>query len=401
MYAEALLRIACIQSQPAFTMNATGNNKGELLPRVKRMLNQQEKNYNYRNQLFALLLITVMLTTVAWFNPAANKKTFTNNNNTSAKKIMVEPFTANVDNPLFNPIYFLAKPIQDKIDRAIDEAGDKVSNAVEFDGNVKELVSKVSPIALESLKNISINFPEIKEQTAQALKGIDLSKMKASFADSSMAIGDMLQKEINKIDWNSVQSDIEKAQDDLKKEIADVKLNTEISATVNNAVKQITLQLPQLKSKKLFNIETLINQAFDNSKKDVSQKIDQATKELQLKIKDSEKNKKQKHSEAIIEADAWNDEKDNNAPEAYSIVAPKYNFNYNTNISPVYAPVTLTTNTAFNFPVADSLQSLDSAIIMVQHNPENDKSHTKHITVQIVGNNGVIKNYTFTVEVYQ
>jgi len=58
VYADALLRIAYIQTQPSFALQAASGSKGELLPRVKRMLNQQEKKHQYRNHLFALLLIT-------------------------------------------------------------------------------------------------------------------------------------------------------------------------------------------------------------------------------------------------------------------------------------------------------------------------------------------------------
>jgi hypothetical protein len=43
----------------------------------------------------------------------------------------------------------------------------------------------------------------------------------------------------------------------------------------------------------------------------------------------------------------------------------------------------------------------DSAVIIVQHNPDNDKSHIKQITVQLIGSDGVVKAYTFTVDVYQ
>src|SRR5215831_8146607 len=107
MYAEALLRIACIPARPSFVMNATGN-KNDLLFRVKRMLNQQEKSYSYRNQVFALLLITIMLSMIAWLNPGTNYNSSSNANNTaeSNHKIVVEPLAATADNPLFNPVYY-------------------------------------------------------------------------------------------------------------------------------------------------------------------------------------------------------------------------------------------------------------------------------------------------------
>ena len=89
MYAEALLRIACIPAK-SFAMNAAGN-KNDLLSRVKRMLNQQEKSYSYRNQVFALMLITVMLSCAAWFNPPV-KYNITGNKTSETHKIVIEPF---------------------------------------------------------------------------------------------------------------------------------------------------------------------------------------------------------------------------------------------------------------------------------------------------------------------
>ena len=57
---------------------------------------------------------------------------------------------------------------------------------------------------------------------------------------------------------------------------------------------------------------------------------------------------------------------------------------------------TMSNNT---YNVDDSV--LTSALIIVKHNPANDSSHTKHITVDLIGNNGTHKTVEFTVEVYQ
>jgi len=112
MYAEALLRIASIPAMSSLTMNATGNNN-DLLSRVKRMLNKQEKNYNYRNQVFALLLITIMLSSVAWLNPQTKYNSASNNTiQQTNHKIVIEPLAASADNPLFNPVYYFTKPLQ-------------------------------------------------------------------------------------------------------------------------------------------------------------------------------------------------------------------------------------------------------------------------------------------------
>ena len=57
MYAEALLRLAYLQKEYGFQMNAVASKKGELLQRVKRMI-QPQKTFNYKHQIVALFLIT-------------------------------------------------------------------------------------------------------------------------------------------------------------------------------------------------------------------------------------------------------------------------------------------------------------------------------------------------------
>lgn len=70
-YAEALLRIASLQTTPVFAMAASGRKK-ELLLRVRRMIGQAESRAAYRKQVFAFFLVTVMLAGIAWLSPAGN-----------------------------------------------------------------------------------------------------------------------------------------------------------------------------------------------------------------------------------------------------------------------------------------------------------------------------------------
>src|SRR6266540_1310757 len=62
-------------------------NKNDLLSRVKRMLNQQEKSHGYRNQVFALMLITIMLSCAAWFNPGIKYNSAANQTSAETRKI--------------------------------------------------------------------------------------------------------------------------------------------------------------------------------------------------------------------------------------------------------------------------------------------------------------------------
>jgi hypothetical protein len=59
-------------------------------------------------------------------------------------------------------------------------------------------------------------------------------------------------------------------------------------------------------------------------------------------------------------------------------------------------------NLAYTYNISESVNKRpQSAIIVIKHNPENDSSHVKNITVEIFGDNGEKKTYEFTVEVYQ
>ena len=84
--------------------------------------------------------------------------------------------------------------------------------------------------------------------------------------------------------------------------------------------------------------------------------------------------------------------------EAFS-VSPDYK--YEMPPASTFTPVTYNYDAADEENDCNANPNPDSAVIIVQHNPENDKSHIKHITIQILGNNGVSKTYTLTVDVYQ
>lgn len=127
MYAEALLRMAHLQAIPVLAMKASGS-KGELLPRVKRMLNQQEKAFNYKQHLIALVVMTGLLSTLAWLQPGLS--TTYNQSAASGKTqqpVLLEPITARVDNPLFNPVFFLAHNSRDEPGKA--QAAEKPSTS--------------------------------------------------------------------------------------------------------------------------------------------------------------------------------------------------------------------------------------------------------------------------------
>jgi hypothetical protein len=390
MYAEALLRIACIPAK-CFAMNATGN-KNDLLSRVKRMLNQQEKSYSYRNQVFAFMLITIMLSCAAWFNPGV-KYNITANKASEKHKIVLEPLSASVDNPLFNPIYFLSKPIQQELDKAMNTANDKVEEIATpvMEKTASNVLTRVAPIALEKLQNFKIDIDTKVDaalmQAKNAYKAIDQLKsttpsLVIDTTNFVSAIKDVVINEINKTNWQQIGTDIKKVQADL------LTMDQDKSWALVSS-KQIADAVLQLKGLDRNNFAILKNSLQDINDK-TRQKIERSAKKPEEKIK-VEKQK-------CGTLNTYSDIQDENAVSNQNM---EDYYNLASQNSEIYAPVQFN-NLTYNYNISDSINKQpQSAIIVVKHNSENDSSHIKNITVEIIGDNGEKKTYEFTVEVYQ
>ena len=405
MYAEALLRIAYVQTGNVFAMNATGNNKGDLLPRVKRMLNQQEKTHLYRNQVFSLLLITIMLSTVAWLQPVAKNTTLAKTTTANQQKVVVEPLTASVENPLFNPIYFFAKPIQKEIDKAVTIAQQKIEAAApDIEDAANTVVATVTPMALKKLQDLGVAFGDAfanaTDESITEKENNDAAANEFDFSDTmnlASSIRDLVQKEVAKTDWKKIGTDLSKIEvnlEDLKKD----KSWTDASAQITNAIGQAFVQLTQLKTEKkeaLKQSAAAILQQENNAKK-----ISDATKKLEKNLENQKKkinNAIQEKLKLLIAPQSEDEDKTDAAKAPLHLRIPSI---YTPEISQVYTAAAYNNyNYSYNFP--DRITVPDSAIIVVKHNPDNDHSHIKHITVAITGNNGETKTYEFTVEVYQ
>ena len=411
MYAEALLRIASIPAMSSLTMNATGNNH-DLLSRVKRMLNKQEKNYNYRNQVFALLLITIMLSSVAWLNPETNYTSASKNTiEQSTHKIVVEPLAASADNPLFNPVYYFTKPLQQEMDNAVDIASNKIEAAAPaIEKATSQTFAKVAPIALEKLQNIKINFDTvvttamIKAQNDLRKIHVDLNKVQHPniprlhfdsinfVAVTKDALLNEINKELNKKDWANILNEIQNA----KTEMAAIDKDKVLSAVVSNQVSNVLkITIDQLEQLKQSNFEsTNLQDELKSKQKANEQKIKESKKQLEQKIR-VQKRLEDRFGPSVKVLKTYSDIQDEDQT-AYLNGTNDYDQQTDSSNS-IYIPVQF--NSSYNYNLADS--ALTSALIIVKHNPANDSSHTKHITVELMGNNGTCKTLEFTVDVYQ
>lgn len=196
VYAEALLRIAYLQQAPALAMAATGK-KSELLVRVKRMIGEKENRFNYRRQLFAFLVVTGMLSSIAWINPRMQRRQEKTPLSQSGKKqalpYTVEPMAVQVENPLFNPVFFLSKPLKEEMQKNIASAQKEIDDAMMQMPDLKGLPFQ----AIESVNPIVANAME------QASRALALS---GSEADKQMVKNEVLKAkaEMNKMYFDTV-----------------------------------------------------------------------------------------------------------------------------------------------------------------------------------------------------
>lgn len=411
VYAEALLRIASISSVAKFAMNATGNNS-DLLSRVKRMLNKQEKNYNYRNQVFALLLITIMLSSVAWLNPQTKYNAKSNNvRQQSNHKIVVEPLAASADNPLFNPVFYFAKPLQDQMDNSVNTASNKVEQAAPVvEKATSQTFAKVAPIALEKLQHIQcnidtvVNTAMVKVQNDLKNINVELNRLEVpntssfDFDSSNFAAitKDALRNELNmrvsRKEWTKMLADIQNAKAEVAAMNKDKALSVVVSNDVSNVLNSSLAQLEQLKKS---NSDLMSLQDELKAKQKITgQKMEESKQKLDERIR-IQKRLEERFGPSVKVLKIYSDIEDKDATA--------YLNGINANTAPaetstnLYVPVQFKANYDYNFD--DS--ALTSALIVVKHDPANDSSHTKHIIVDLIGNNGSHKTVEFTVEVYQ
>jgi len=211
MYAEALLQLAYLNVNPTFAMNATGHSKGDLLSRVRRMLNKKEKTFTYKHQLFAFLLMTFILTSIAWFDPNSsnNKQADTVKAPVPTTQTVVpEPVMANADNPFFNPVSFLNTDLKEEIKKVSETVKEQTAAiTTKSISAANEALTTVVPAALNSVKNLDLSslkgIPESdKIQTELNKAYAEIKKINFDKLIDTLAINTSIRNEFAKANWN-------------------------------------------------------------------------------------------------------------------------------------------------------------------------------------------------------
>ncbi|HCL06283.1 MAG TPA: hypothetical protein DHW64_10095 [Chitinophagaceae bacterium] len=268
-YAEALLRIAKLQAAPAFAMAAKGSNENELLTRVKRMIGAQEQGFNYRKQLLAFLLVTGILSSVAWLSPDHQQqqkdkvavsalKDKQSQTAIDIQPVTVEPMAMKVTNPLFNPAFFLSKTLKEEMHDNLQKATDEMRVALQSK-EVQEALQEVpvvlndaySTLTADIFKNTggwkkelaelekakvemksalasldTLPIPAIERKQAKEEMALSIKKMELDFAEAKEAISKVSKTAIPfKAEQEMVNREIERAIQEIQKLQLDKNIN--------------------------------------------------------------------------------------------------------------------------------------------------------------------------------
>lgn len=386
VYAQALLQVAYIQTRPSFTMQAAKNNKGELLQRVKRMLQKEERNYQFRNRVGAMVLLTFLLTSFAWMQPPVQKKK-TEKNTEGASKLFVQPFSATIDNPLFNPAYFFTKPLSE------DASGDDNATASANNSEHAEMAKPVSPAMADMLEqelnDAAVDIENSFRDATEALNNLEIE----SPADSAVWNKTLQQTAVNALKNVNID-EVKKSLSNLSIQMKDIFDGDGLKANFEKLISglQEKKQTAQQEAKAL---NEKWKEQYDAAQKQSEEKILKQQKALQQLQQATEKLSKQK-----ITASPLTDDNLTNALKNY-IIEHYLSAEDSLQNTTFVLPAALNEYSYSGNTPPDSESAPGAGFIVIQHHPENDSSYRKLITVLVIGADGTERTFNFSVEVYQ
>ena len=229
MYAEALLRIACLQRE-GFQMNAASQQKGELLQRVKRIVQPSEKKFSYRHQVTAMMFIAGLLFCIAWLQPDENDyhKPAVAINTAENKKVVIAPMIAQVDNPFFNGASLFNSSLHDDVLESVNEWNKTIADSAAATGirEAQKAIAKAAPLVMATMSSGNWNriIKEAAAGAAQSLQNIRIQSpelMALPIPDSAFllqTINSALSKtnRLNEVQLglNAAKKELEKLQHD-------------------------------------------------------------------------------------------------------------------------------------------------------------------------------------------
>lgn len=439
-YAEALLRIAYMQQAPAFAMNAAGK-ENDLLWRVKRMLNQQQKSFQYRNRLLALLLITGMLSSVAWFTPGVKAGTAAKAGS-PVQPVVAEPLAMKVDNPLFNPVSFLNKTFKAEVSKTEKDATAGIEEAT------KKITGEALNNVAASLDNIkipaiSVDLPSTINNAAGAVNtalanfsGSDEAPANLKVLSDSGFVKNAIvsaASQLKNIPWGEVNKGLDEAKREILKAKGGDAVTTMLSLKGLDIAKLTMNALSNVKVSNRVNSskdETGENNGGDDDNNSViisapggvtlKNSIQAGKAQLQLQQRRNElKRKADSLAKIVYNVKGYRKRQQNDLGDLSNDVAVQYfnnaqkTYNYNTQADYKVTqvrftqPATTATGTvpvtAWSQPDGNiSVSSTNgSTLIAVKEEKDDVNSYKKRLTIETMDPQGQKHTFHITVEVYQ
>lgn len=227
MYAEALLQIAYLsnnQTSTALSMNAAKQNR-DLSSRVKRIIGINDNGFKYRYQLLSLLLITGILSSAVWITPASFAKKQTVKAAKKTESIIVEPMAAKIDNPLFNPVFFLKKPLQKEVEKNIKLVVKSINVPEKVLKQPDEMLATIAPAAVDAFNNFEFNDEENNKAIIN-LNAEDAKELNELFFKiDTVNIKNKVQFVFgNQFPFEKVNAELKKAKKEIEKSAIDKQL---------------------------------------------------------------------------------------------------------------------------------------------------------------------------------
>lgn len=250
VYAEALLRIAYLQQAPALAMTATGK-KNDLLYRVKRMIEQKENRFSYRKQLLAFFIVTAILSSVAWLSPirssrngpsiaSPSKKITPATPARRAQSYTVEPMAIRVENPLFNPVFFLSKPLQAEVKKNVVEAEKELTDVE--NASPAGIVNSFTPMIADALQQASLEIE--KQQKHDWQKELaEMEKAKQELARVLSTDSALFTANVRKQFKQEISNGMKKVSADMEKAKAEMQKAFSVNVNIDKA--KITREIQQ------------------------------------------------------------------------------------------------------------------------------------------------------------
>lgn len=238
-YAKALLKIALLQTQPqpSFAMNASAKNNHVLLTRVKRMIEKKEKTFHYKHHLLALLFTTLILSFIAWFSHADSKYVAAKTKHTD---VLITPMSIQVDNPLFNPVFFLSNTQKDMIEEE--------QKAVAKEAKIIRHTPVLAIPQTSELVNLDVALPVVLKPTFANVRVDMLAKLNGNIDSAFQNI------RVRKLYNPATIVNIEKAEREVRRTLSEVQKNIKMKSyfdkeKVMQAMKAALAQMKAAKQK--------------------------------------------------------------------------------------------------------------------------------------------------------